>query len=264
MWQQYDFLARKQSPPIKPVIGISACVAGEHVRYNGEAKTRPELLAHLSPHLQLLPLCPEVAIGMGVPRDPIQLIQADDRIEAVPVDESDGNYTNALESYAEQVARHHGLLSQPRQVICGYIFKSRSPSCGMGSSPVFHEGNHLRFGDGIYAHRLYRKLPWLMVMEDDDLDSPASRDYFIFRAMLIHDFHMTSPAPKGTARFYQQHAPLVGHASRAEQQKLERLTRGETSESRDPNGFLRMFGNILDRLNHREVMAIVATINRSQ
>ena len=57
---------------------------------------------------------------------------------------------------------------------------------------------------------------------------------------------------------------LQTEEQQAEQQKLERLTRGETSESRDPNGFLRMFGNILDRLNHREVMAIVATINRGQ
>lgn len=257
MWEMYSFLASKQSPPVKPVIGISACLAGEQVRYNGQAKTRPELLAHLSPNLQLLPLCPEVAIGMGVPRDPIQLIQAHDRIAAMPADESDGNFTAALEGYAEQVARHHALLSQPRQVICGYIFKSRSPSCGLGSSPVFYEGNHLRFGDGIFAHKLCRKLPWLPVFEDEDLDNAAARDYFIFRALLTRDFHLASTTQNGVANFYRHHTQLMSSASIAEQQKLAALARKASSGSSGASAFLCLFSEILDRLGHREVMTLV-------
>ena len=257
MWQQYSFLASKQSPQVKPVIGISACLAGEQVRYNGQAKTRPELLAHLSPHLELLPLCPEVAIGMGVPRDPIQLIQAHDRIEAVPADESDGDFTAALEGYAEQVAWHHALLTQPHQVVCGYIFKSRSPSCGLGSSPVFHEGNHLRFGDGIFTHQLCRKLPWLPVFEDEDLDSAAARDYFIFRALLTQDFHLASATQNGVANFYRHHIGLLGYASTAEEHKLADLARKASSGSSGATTFLCLFGEILDRLSHREVMTLV-------
>ena len=248
MWHDYSFLADELGSKDKPVVGISACLIGEKVRYDGNDKHQPTLLAAINATVQLLPLCPEVAIGLGVPRPPIQLVKESNTIRAVPVDENAvGDYTAALQDYAQQV-----MASREEPInrkLCGYIFKSRSPSCGLGSTPLFNEGNQIGFGSGIYAHTLVSNLPWIPVAEEEDFTSQITFDYFLFRVSLNHDFNLCLTQDDGLAAFTKHHARLIEIAPRHARARLlaevERLTIGDTSQGIN---FLTLLGESLGEL----------------
>jgi uncharacterized protein YbbK (DUF523 family) len=113
----------------RPLVAISACLLGQRVRYDGAEKKDELIVGQLSKHVEWLPLCPEVGIGLAVPRPPIQLVSKDNIIRIIAVDELAMDVTDQLAEYARQQALEHPCL-------CGYIFKSRSPSCGLGDLPV--------------------------------------------------------------------------------------------------------------------------------
>jgi uncharacterized protein YbbK (DUF523 family) len=105
---------------IKPLkIGISACLLGERVRYDGGHKRNQMLLDYLALRYALVPICPEVAAGLGVPRPPVQLVARGVEIRAVGVLDEQLDVTRPLIEYGRQVIAGEGL--------CGFVFKSRSP-----------------------------------------------------------------------------------------------------------------------------------------
>ena len=105
-------------------LGISACLLGNEVRYNGGHKQSNLCSRVLSEHFEFIPVCPEVAIGLGTPREPIRLIGDPAAPRAVGTIHREIDVTDALAAYGERMA---GEL----QGICGYIFMQHSPSCGM-------------------------------------------------------------------------------------------------------------------------------------
>ena len=108
-------------------VGISACLLGEQVRYNGGHKRSRYLQDVLSKYFDYTPLCPEMGIGLGVPRQPIRLITTSGNnetgIEAALSDDNDVRFTQQLKDYAKQQATQLSDAS-------GYIFMQKSPSCG--------------------------------------------------------------------------------------------------------------------------------------
>lgn len=119
-----------QHHPISlPLVAISACLVGQRVRYDGAEKKDEFIVEQLSKRVEWLPICPEVGIGLAVPRPPIHLVNIDNTIRIVGVDDPTVDVTDKLAEYARQQALKH-----PR--LCGYIFKSRSPSCGLDGIPV--------------------------------------------------------------------------------------------------------------------------------
>ena len=160
----------------KPVIGISSCLTGNHVRYDAGDKMHRSLLAWLRNDVELIAICPEVAIGMGIPRPPIEL--SDDVIhpEARQVDQPDKIYTMPLKKFGWQVAEEY--------VLDGYIFKSRSPSCGLGSTTVKINGLiQQRTVSGIYASSLVTCLPYLPVTEAEALTTGKDCYHFINKCL---------------------------------------------------------------------------------
>lgn len=164
----------------RPSLGVSSCLLGEAVRYDAGHKLEPYLVDTLARHLVLRPVCPEVGIGLGVPRPPIQLV-GDPRAPRVQgVAESALDVTEALEAYATRMAAELKGVS-------GYIFKRGSPSCGLERVPVhgaFLESTGrgaggMRAGRGAYAAGLLRALPHLPVIEEQDVHDPVARDRFI-------------------------------------------------------------------------------------
>ncbi len=113
----------------RPLVAISACLLGEKVRYDGAEKKDEFIVEQLSKRVEWLPICPEVGIGLAVPRPPIHLVNKDHAIRIIAVDDCAMDVTDKLAKYAHQQALAHPGL-------CGYIFKSRSPSCGLGDLPV--------------------------------------------------------------------------------------------------------------------------------
>lgn len=159
----------------KPKLAISACLLGNQVRYNGGHKESRLCSRVLSEYFDFVPLCPEVAIGMGTPREPIRLIGDPQAPRAVGTVNRAMDVTTPLAAYAEQVATE-------QTDICGYIFMQQSPSCGLHRVKVYQDnGRPSEPGRGIFAQAFCARHPDLPVEEDGRLNDPVLRENFITR-----------------------------------------------------------------------------------
>ena len=167
------------SAPIR--LGISSCLLGERVRYDGAHKLDRDIVQDLGRHVEFVPVCPEVAIGLGVPRPPIRLVGAGARPRARVLDDTARDVTGALATFGARRAR-------ALRDISGYILKSRSPSCGLTRVKLYPKtgGRAARHGRGIYAAALGAARPLLPLEEDERLADAAARDNFIERVFAYH------------------------------------------------------------------------------
>lgn len=165
-----------QPSPTKPKLGISACLMGVEVRFNGGHKESHLCTRALSEYFDFIPLCPEVAIGMGIPREPIRLVGDPESPQAVGTVNSELNVTSALADYGTHMAAEVGD-------ICGYIFMQKSPSCGLERVKVYRENGAPVDGGGrgIYAKAFCEQHPNLPVEEDGRLNDAVLRENFVTR-----------------------------------------------------------------------------------
>lgn len=155
-------------------LGISSCLLGQKVRYDGHHKLDGFIAGTLGKYFEFVPVCPEVAIGLGVPRPPIRLVGDPAAPRAVGVADPTLDVTTQLAAYGRQQARALDDIS-------GYIFKARSPSCGMERVQVYGTGGRVRRGRGVYAAALVERRPLLPVEEEGRLGDPVRRDNFLER-----------------------------------------------------------------------------------
>lgn len=162
----------------RPKIAISACLMGTEVRFNGGHKESRLCSRTLAEHFEFVPLCPEVAIGMGIPREPIRLVGDPQSPQAVGTVNPSINVTAPLAEYGEKMA---GELND----ICGYIFMQQSPSCGLERVKVYHDNGAPVNGGGrgIYAQAFCARHPDLPVEEAGRLNDPVLRENFITRVL---------------------------------------------------------------------------------
>ncbi|WP_166221202.1 YbgA family protein [Pseudomonas atagonensis] len=160
----------------KPKIAISACLMGAEVRYNGGHKEARLCSRTLRDYFEFVEVCPEVAIGMGIPREPIRLVGHPEHPEAVGTVNPEFNVTARLAGYGEKMA---GELTD----ICGYIFMQQSPSCGLERVKVYQANGApvTGGGRGIYAQAFCAAHPDLPVEEAGRLNDPVLRENFITR-----------------------------------------------------------------------------------
>lgn len=160
----------------KPKIAISACLVGEEVRFNGGHKESRLCSQALSEYFEFVPLCPEVAIGLGIPRQPIRLIGDPAHPQAVGSVDSTLNVSQPLHDYGVEMAAEH-------TDICGYIFMQKSPSCGLERVKVYQDGGRPAelSGRGVYAQAFCAAHPDLPVEEDGRLNDPVLRENFLTR-----------------------------------------------------------------------------------
>lgn len=169
----------------KPVIGISECLMGEPVRFNGGHKRSRFCTDVLSEYFEFKPLCPEVAIGMTIPRKPIRLAEIKGDIRVIATDNPALDYTDPLKSLAKDVAPQMSEFS-------GYIFMQNSPSCGVYSSKVYSEKGHpIATGPGAFAGELMNLLPLVPVTEDGRLNDNQIRENFISTVYAYHEWQTT-------------------------------------------------------------------------
>jgi uncharacterized protein YbbK (DUF523 family) len=155
-------------------IAVSACLLGERVRYDGETKPHAWVRDELSRLAELVPVCPEGELGMDVPREPVDLIGDPTAPRMVGVTSSE-DWTERMNAWCG--GRIAELVAEG---LDGVVLKSRSPSCGIGSTPVYPEpGAEPRLGDGLFALALRMTCPDLAITEDEDLDDPDKRAAFL-------------------------------------------------------------------------------------
>ena len=167
----------------KPKIAISACLLGAEVRYNGGHKESRLCSRTLTEHFDFVPVCPEVAIGLGIPREPIRLVGDAEHPQAVGTVNRAINVTQPLAEYGEKMAAE-------LDDICGYIFMQQSPSCGLERVKVYHaNGAPVNGGGrGIYAQAFCARHPDLPVEEAGRLNDPVLRENFITRVFAYSEW----------------------------------------------------------------------------
>jgi uncharacterized protein YbbK (DUF523 family) len=167
-------------------VGVSACLLGQEVRWDGGHKRDRAVVDLLGPLVEWIPVCPEVELGLGVPREPIRLEgrAASPRLVAI---ESRRDLTRPMERLARR--RVDELLAQG---IAGYVLKSGSPSCGVSVVPV-HGAR--RPGAGVFARVLMERAPGLPVMEERALHDAARRARFVARMVAYAGGRRRTPAP---------------------------------------------------------------------
>jgi uncharacterized protein YbgA (DUF1722 family)/uncharacterized protein YbbK (DUF523 family) len=159
-------------------IGVSACLLGDAVRYDGGHKRNAVLVA-LDPFVEWIKVCPEVECGMGTPREPIQLVEQDGRIHLVGVG-SGIDHTVTVTSFANR-----RVVELEQADLCGYVLKSDSPSCGLAGVPIHGRGvsesQITGNGTGLFAAELLARFPNLPIEEESGLRDAERRGLFIER-----------------------------------------------------------------------------------
>ncbi len=162
----------------RPRIVVSRCLDLEACRYDGGIIAAPTI-SRLAAHAELLPVCPEMAVGLGVPRDPIRLVRADGDPQRRLVQPSTGrDLTDAMEQFAGSFVAEAGEVD-------GVVLKARSPSCGLADVKVFVSAEAEApeaFGVGVFAESLALARGRVPIVDEAALDTPQSRDAFLTRA----------------------------------------------------------------------------------
>ena len=177
------------------------------MRYDGGHKREAWIAGPLAEHFELVPLCPEVAIGLGTPRPPIHLVRVDGEVRAQGVADPGRDVGDALRGYARSMAERLA------DTVSGYVFKAASPSCGMEGVAV-HDTRGKRVGQsaGAYAGALRSALPLLPCEEEGRLRDPERRERFIGR-VLVHErwrrLERAGLTPAKLVAFHTAHKFLV-------------------------------------------------------
>jgi uncharacterized protein YbbK (DUF523 family) len=159
-------------------IGISACLLGEEVRHDGGHKLDRSITDTLGCYFEWFPVCPEVEFGLPVPRESMHLIgdAASPRIVTV---RTGVDHTEGIRKWAEDKLRQ-----LEKEDLCGFIFKSRSPSCGISGIEVFASpGMPSNRGAGIFGGTFMRHFPLIPAIDDGRLHNPKPRENFMERVL---------------------------------------------------------------------------------
>ena len=157
-------------------VGISACLLGEEVRYDGGHKRAQFLIDAFGDSVEWISVCPEVEAGFGTPREPVQLALAEKTIRLVTVT----TRRDLTASMDEFIRRRLPELRLKR--LSGYVLKAHSPSCGVGGVNVFdREGVVVESGRGLFADALMRQFPQLPIEDEGRLADPRLLEEFVTR-----------------------------------------------------------------------------------
>ncbi len=181
-------------------IGISTCLLGEQVRYDGGHKRDRFLTDVLGGYVDWVSVCPELEVGMGVPREAVRLVGSASKPRMVGIDSGE-DWTGRMESYASKRVAQLGKLD-----LCGYILKSKSPSCGMERVKIYSgKGAPSKNGVGIFAEAWIRGHPLIPVEEEGRLNDPVLRENFIVRVFAYHRLRRLMSGRFTTGRLVEFH-----------------------------------------------------------
>lgn len=188
-------------------IGISSCLLGEKVRYDGGHKLDRYITETLGRYFEWVSVCPEVEYGLSVPREAMRLIGDPEAPRLVTI-RTKIDHTEGILSWAEKKLK---LLE--REELCGFIFKSKSPSSGISGVKVFNNsGTPIRKGIGIFAGAFIKRFPLIPVIDDGRLHDPVLRENFIERVFVYKrwkEFEKSSGLIKDLINFHTEHKLLI-------------------------------------------------------
>ena len=235
-------------------LGISACLLGQAVRYDGGHKRRDPLLDRFGSEVHWWPICPEVEVPLGVPRPPIRLEYSSEGVRLRGVEDRE-DHTEAM---ARCVQTWVGRFRD--EGVAGFVLKQRSPSCGPGDAPLHDRRGHvLALRDGIFAAGLREALPLLPMAGDEELESAAGRESFLARAEAYAAFARVLACTRSVRSFHRSHRSLISLRAPG---ALLRLRAQRESEAPDP--YARLFFRAMQKVprpdDHVRVLLSLAAL----
>jgi uncharacterized protein YbgA (DUF1722 family)/uncharacterized protein YbbK (DUF523 family) len=218
-------------------IGVSSCLLGREVRFDGGHKRHGFIVDTLGPFVQFVPVCPEVELGLGTPRETLRLVRpaGDDAVRLIMANGHD--HTDAMRRYAKR--RVEALA---RENLAGYILKKDSPSCGMERVKVYRAPKRTgadpvpeKNGRGLFAEALLSKFPHLPVEEEGRLQDPRLRENFVERVFAwrrLQDLFGGRWTMGDLVRFHTAHKLVVLAHSTTAYRALGRLVADGRSRGR--------------------------------
>jgi uncharacterized protein YbgA (DUF1722 family)/uncharacterized protein YbbK (DUF523 family) len=206
--------ARGIDAPIR--IGVSSCLLGSRVRYDGGHKRDPFLTDLLGAFVEWVPVCPEVELGLGVPRPSIRLVRGAGGLQLVG-EKTGEDHTAAMRAFAARRTRELERLD-----LSGYVLKKDSPSCGMERVRVWRQdgkGSPARDGRGVFAAALLERMPALPVEEEGRLHDPRLRESFVERVFAYRRLRSLFAGRFGLRELVEFHTAhklsLMAHSQKA-------------------------------------------------
>jgi uncharacterized protein YbbK (DUF523 family)/uncharacterized protein YbgA (DUF1722 family) len=210
-----------RNPKSRIKVGVSSCLLGEKVRWDGGHKRDETVKKLLGKIFEWVPTCPEVEIGMGIPRETVQLTGSSKSPRLVGT-ESATDWTQRMIRYANKRSRELMKLD-----VCGYIFKSRSPSCGIsGIKVASNNGKITSRGHGLFAESFMRQCALVPVEDEDRLHDTRIRENFITRVFAYHRLaHLLNGrlSRQALMEFHKAHKYLLMAHSRKHETALGKL-----------------------------------------
>lgn len=162
-------------------VGISSCLLGHQVRYDGGHKRVESLVNGLSCHVEWVPICPEVEAGLGIPREPMRLVTSGSNIRVITIETREDQTDQLTQFSARRVSELKTLH------LSGFVLKARSPSCGIEQVPVYDEwGKRILGGMGLFASAVRNAFPAIPVVHEEHLADPAGRELFLTQVVEYH------------------------------------------------------------------------------
>jgi uncharacterized protein YbbK (DUF523 family) len=168
-------------------LGISSCLLGEKVRYDGGHKLDRYITDTLGKYVDFVPVCPEVECGLGIPREAMHLVSGPEGTRLVTI-RSQVDYTDRMLAWARKRA-----VELEQEDLCGFIFKSDSPSSGMERVKIYSDkgGGAAKTGVGLFAREFMQHFPLLPVEEEGRLHDPGLRENFLERLFTMQRWRET-------------------------------------------------------------------------
>ena len=202
-------------------LGISTCLLGEKVRFDGGHKWDRFLTDTLGQYVEYVPVCPEVECGFGIPRESFRLV-GDPKNPRLVTSRTKQDHTERMIQWAKK-----RVMELERENLCGYIFKGGSPSSGMERVKVYDQnGVPAKIGVGIFARVFMEHFPLLPVEEEGRLNDPKLRENFIERIFTLKRWREAMEAKKnigGLIAFHTQHKLLILSHSPKHHQMMGKL-----------------------------------------
>jgi uncharacterized protein YbgA (DUF1722 family)/uncharacterized protein YbbK (DUF523 family) len=188
-------------------LGISACLLGENVRYDGGHKLDRFLTDTFGQYTEYIPVCPEVERGLGVPREPMHL-EGNPNLPRLVTIRTKQDMTDRMIKWAQK-----RVAELEKVGLCGFIFKSNSPSCGMERVKIYNEkARSIAKGVGIFARIFMEHFPLLLVEDERRLHDPELRENFIERIFTLKRWRQVLEKKKSRGSivdFHSRHKLLI-------------------------------------------------------
>jgi uncharacterized protein YbgA (DUF1722 family)/uncharacterized protein YbbK (DUF523 family) len=214
---------------VKPKVVVSKCIEFENCRYNGLAVSS-DVVRKLEGHVTFRPVCPEVEMGLGIPRDPIRLVMLEEKVRLIqPASEAD--VTQKMEDFT-------GRFLNSIEEVDGFILKSRSPSCGIKDVKIYSgigKGMSASKGKGYFGNAVLERFPHLAAEDEGRLTNFKIREHFLTRLFALAGFRdmKRKKSMKEVVRFQAENKLLLMAYNQNELRMLGRIVANHEKRSTD-------------------------------